>query len=450
MNEIASPSRREFLKQNGLAGAGLVLGTAGLLRAEELANKPDTLHIAIIGCGLQGRTLLDAMADIPGIRVRCVCDIWSYNLRKMVEKIRVRQGEQPTAYADFEDMLAKEKDLDAAIVTTPDFWHAPHTIACLESGLHVYCEKMMSNTLEGARSMVVAAEKTKRLCQIGHQRRSNPLYRHTAGKLLGEKRILGQILAVDARWIRTKTSSSDIAVPAALHLPPDVLKKYGYQDMRRFLNWRWFFDLSGGLISDLGAHQIDVFNWYLGAVPSRVSATGGKRIFQDRDHFDQIMTMMEYAQPDGGVCRVSYQIICGSSGGGGNHETFLGSEGTIVASEDAAKTAIYREADAPFWDAHVLAGLLTSSVGASGKNSSSTGGISAYESESPEKFMLPVALETPRHTPHLVNFFNAIRGNGTLNCDARTAFLSEAVIHFINPAASKGEPVNITEKQLSL
>jgi len=73
-------------------------------------------------------------------------------------------------------MLDKEQDLDAVIVATPDFWHSPHTVACLEAGLHVYCEKAMSNTLDGARKMVLAARKTKRLLQIGHQRRSNPKY----------------------------------------------------------------------------------------------------------------------------------------------------------------------------------------------------------------------------------------------------------------------------------
>ena len=73
-------------------------------------------------------------------------------------------------------MLSDEKDLDAVIIATPDFWHAEQTIACLKAGLHVYCEKEMSNTLEGARKMVQAAKQTGKLLQIGHQRRSNPRY----------------------------------------------------------------------------------------------------------------------------------------------------------------------------------------------------------------------------------------------------------------------------------
>ena len=75
-------------------------------------------------------------------------------------------------------MLDKEKQLDAVIIATPDFWHAQHTIDCLKAGKHVYCEKEMSNTLEGARSMVLAQRETGKLLQIGHQRRSNPRYLH--------------------------------------------------------------------------------------------------------------------------------------------------------------------------------------------------------------------------------------------------------------------------------
>lgn len=447
--ENDAQTRRDFIRRNGCAGAGLILGAPSMLRAADVTS-PDLLRVAIIGFGAQGEHLMESMANLPGIRLDAVCDIWPSRLRKGVEKIRVRQGEAPRGYADVAEMLEKEKQLDAAIIATPDFWHAPHAILCMEAGLHVYCEKMMSNTLEGARSIVKAAERCGKLCQIGHQRRSNPVYRHIAMKLLKDHRLIGRVLSADARWIRTKSASADITVPAALQLPADILKQYGYQDMRHFLNWRWFEELSGGPISDLGAHQIDIFNWFLGSVPKRLFAIGGKRLFENRDHFDQVMVMFEYPQADGGVCRVNYQIVCGTSGGGGNHETFLGSEGTIVASEQAGKSSVYREPDAPFWDDLVVDGVLSSSMTANENKSRKNTLIESYESEAPEKYMLPVRLEGSRHTPHLRNFFESIRGREKLNCDARTAFLSEAVIHWINPAAIKGEPLVLEERHLSL
>ena len=100
-------------------------------------------------------------------------------------------------------MLDKEKDLQAVIIATPDFWHSEHTVACLKAGLHVYCEKEMSNTLEGARKMVQAAKETGKLLQIGHQRRSNPRYLHCYNKLLKEAGILGRITTINGQWNRS-------------------------------------------------------------------------------------------------------------------------------------------------------------------------------------------------------------------------------------------------------
>ena len=82
-------------------------------------------------------------------------------------------------------MLEKEK-LDAVFVSTPDFWHAPHSVMAMEAGCAVYCEKMMSDTLEGARRIVAAMDRTGQLCQIGHQRRSNPRYRFALEQLTVE------------------------------------------------------------------------------------------------------------------------------------------------------------------------------------------------------------------------------------------------------------------------
>ena len=79
------------------------------------------------------------------------------------------------------------------IIATPDFMHAEHTNAALKAGKHVYCEKLMSNTVEGARAMVVAARETKKLLQLGHQRRSNPRYQHARDKIVTGNRLLGRV-----------------------------------------------------------------------------------------------------------------------------------------------------------------------------------------------------------------------------------------------------------------
>ncbi len=142
-------NRRSFLHTTAAAGAGLafspvVLGSAG-------GGKPDDINIALLGCGAQGQVLMNSMLKIPGIRFKAVCDIWKAFNQKRVSRLLKRYRHENNTYVDYEEMLAKEKDLDAVIIATPDFWHSPHTVACLEAGLNVYCEKEMSNTLEGAK-----------------------------------------------------------------------------------------------------------------------------------------------------------------------------------------------------------------------------------------------------------------------------------------------------------
>ena len=128
----------------------------------------------------------------PTIRVQAVCDIYPYNLRYTSNRLK-RQGHPANAYEDYREMLDKEKNLHAVIVATPDWMHAEHTIACMEAGLHVYCEKTMSNSIEKAREMVLAARRTGKLLQIGHQRRSNPRYQYGVNKIIYGNRVLGRI-----------------------------------------------------------------------------------------------------------------------------------------------------------------------------------------------------------------------------------------------------------------
>jgi predicted dehydrogenase len=450
-------NRRDFLSRSVAGvGAGLVLGAPSLSRAQGADG--DKLHVALVGMGKQGRVLFEAMSNIPGLHFQAVCDIWDYNQKGGVAKVRALQGHTPKGYSDLDEMLATEKGLDAAVVATPDFWHSPHTVKCLEAGLHVYCEKMMSNTIDGARAMVKAMEKTGKLCQIGHQRRSNPRYRYTLDQLINGNKICGQIVNVNAQWNRAVNSSQDIAFNPKLAIAPEVLAKYGFQDMHKFMNWRLYRDLSGGPISDLGAHQIDIFNWFLGTLPKSVYASGGNDFFKDREHFDNVMAIFDYDTPQGGV-RAFYQVLTTTSAGGGYWESFMGSEANIKISEQTAYSSIYREDSAPSWDPLVERGFLKRKA-APPKPEASAGAIASYESKPPEGFELPGdlpviqtsggAVTKPPHQPHLENFFAAVRGKEKLNCDARHAFESEAPIYWVNPSALQHQPIVFTPEHLSV
>jgi predicted dehydrogenase len=437
-------TRRDFLSKSlAGAGAGLVLGAPNILRAANQATGSDTINVALVGFGKQCReALFVAMKNIPGLRFQAVCDIWDYNLQNAVKAITAYQGNKPNAYTDIDDMLAKEKGLDVAIVATPDFWHSPHTVKCLEAGLHVYCEKMMAHTIEAARDMVRAMEKTGKLCQIGHQRRSNPRYRFTYNRL--------QIVNVNGQWNRSLGASNDIGYSKKLAIDPSILKQYGFKDMHQFMNWRTYRDLSGGPISDLGAHQIDIFNWFLGTAPKRVYASGGNSFFKEREHFDNVMCIFDYDTPQGEV-RAFYQVLTTTSYGRGFYESFMGTEASIRISEIATTTAIYRESGGhvPDWGDLVEQGYLVRKP-APPKPEASSDAIASYASAAPEEFDLPGGFAKPAHQPHLENFFDAVRGKAKLNCDARHAFESEAPIFWVNPSALSKQPIDFKSEHLTV
>ena len=440
-------SRREFLaKTAGGISAGLVLGAPNILRAANTAGS-DAIHVALVGFGKQGGVLFDSLKNIPGLQFQAVCDISKDRQNSYRSSSRGHPGASSTTfYMDIDDMLAKEKGLDAVVVATPDFWHSPHTVKCLEAGLNVYCEKMMSNTIDGARAMVKAMEKSDKLCQIGHQRRSNPRYLFTHNKLINGKKICGQITNINGQWNRSLRASQDIS--SKIKIPDDVLKRYGFKDVHQYLNWRTYRDLSGGPISDLGAHQIDVFNWFLGTAPKRVYATGGNSYFKEREQFDNVMCLFDYDTPQGEV-RAFYEVLTTTSYGGGFFESFMGTEASIKISEIAATSGIYREDSAPSWDELVDKGYLVRKP-APPKPEAGADVVKSYESAAPEIFDLPGDFGKPAHQPHLENFFAAVRGQTKLNCDARHAFESEAPIFWVNPSARSGQPITLTSEHLSV
>jgi predicted dehydrogenase len=392
------------------------------------------INVALLGAGAQGQVLMDAMMRIPGLRFRAVCDVWAeYNLRRVVNSLK-KFNHSPNGYEDHREMLDKEKELDAVIVATPDFWHAPHTIDCLKAGKHVYCEKEMSNTLEGARSMVLAARETGKLLQIGHQRRSNPRYLHCYEKLLGEANLLGRIVTVNGQWNRAV--APDLGAPDRYAIPEARLKQYGFKDMHQFRNWRWYKGLGGGPIVDLGSHQIDIYSWFLGANPSGVMASGGLLYHDPATHewYDTVMAVYDFDTPKGPV-KAFYQTQT-TNGSQGYFENFMGDQGTLLISESEVNYAgqLYRDPNAPAWDTWIQKGYVTAPKLQETKEKEDGAVADVRESVSPDQHTVPVVLRDPYHQPHLQNFFDAVRGKATLNCPPEIGYESAVAVLKVNEA----------------
>ena len=445
--------RRDFIQ--GVAGVP-VLGLFGYalhkeskfkkaqkeakLGAEEPVADQEKLNVALLGVGAQGTVLLNAMLKIPNINIKAVCDIWTEYNQKRAVNLLTKYKFDVTGYEDYRDMLEKEKDLHAVVIATPDFWHSRHTIDCLQAGLNVYCEKEMSNTLEGARQMVLAARETGKLLQIGHQRRSHPRYIHCYEKIIKEADLLGRIVTINGQWNRSV--QEDIGWPNRYEIPADRLSQFGYKSMQQFRNWRWYKGLGGGPIVDLGSHQIDIYNWFLQASPKAVIASGGVDYFDKQSHewYDTVMAIYEY-ETEQGVARAYYQTQT-TNGSQGYFENFMGDKGTLVISESEANYpgSIYRQPDAPPWDEWVQKGYVSApKIQLQKQELDLREKMDVRESISPDEHQIPIEFYDPYHKPHLQNFFNACRGEEKLNCPAEIGYETAVAVLKVNEAIQAGK-----------
>jgi predicted dehydrogenase len=491
-------SCREFLKTTGIVGAGLVL--APTLLSAETPPPSDDLNVAIIGCGTQGLILLEQAVKIPGVRFRAVCDIWPYSQKYGAGRLKMHKH-TVNVYADYQDMLAKEKDLQAAIVASPDWMHAEHTIACMKAGLHVYCEAPISNDLAQARQMAVMAQEMERFLQIGQQRRSDPRYLLCRDRFMGEGGVLGRITHAYSQWniplgddtglsgrlpenrtvySHRNASGSGYGLrrhPKGQDLDTATLTKYGYDTMDRFRDWRWYKKFGGGPLMELGAAQIDVMTWLLGSRPSAVMASGGTDFFTQYgwEWPDNAFAICDFPTPQG-LVRATYQFQL-TNGAGRHFETFMGTDGTLEISEipehfrfcpDINLTGTDPTDPIPLWKQYVKKGMLkVVDYGAEfGDYTYYVGDYLVIPSERADGFPLlsckysegsrfycePVDAEAARDprssaadeglTPHLRNFFDTLRGKATLNCPAQVGYATTVQVLKIYEAMAAGKKMS--------
>jgi predicted dehydrogenase len=449
-------TRRDFLRATAAAGAALAAAPTSLPAAETAPAPTATaaappvkeLAVALIGCGMQGLILIDQVMRIDGIRLAAVCDIWPYSQRYATGRIEAC-GKTATVYADYRDMLKKEKGLDAVLIASPDFCHSEQAAACLAAGLHVYCEEPMAPTAKEARDMVSAACTAKRLLQVGYQRRSSPRYL-AVQEYLAKQKAIGSILSVAAQWNRL--GGIGRGWPRDQGLSADDLKKYGYDTMDRFRDWLWFKPFSAGPMSRLGGRQLDALSWLLGAPPRAILATAARHSAAKADWPDAYGVLAEWEIPDGQARRTvigRYQILQGSTYKGFSEE-LTGTEGCIQVSEAQPPARLIREndTDMPDWEKALVKGRITGVP-----QMLISGGIDRDEDEFyvkppsyalPENrdYLLPVT-ERPYFQPHLENFFTAIRQGTPLACPGETGYQALVTALAVNQAVETGKRVEL-------
>lgn len=244
------------------------LVTAASAAAVRGAN--DRIRGAIIGAGGRGR-LLTAESKEIGVEMAAVCDVYKPNLEAGLKAASTGAK----AYSDYRKLL-EDKSLDVVLVATPDHWHAQMVIDAVHAGKDVYVEKPMAHTPEEGYRIIEAVRRTKRVVQVGTQRRSFPLF-HEARQLMASSDI-GDVRLVNGWWYNHQASvrqgkfEGEIDWKAWLGTAP---KRDA--DPARFFNWYYYWDYSGGLMIGQAAHIVDSIHWFMNSgIPSAVVVGGGR------------------------------------------------------------------------------------------------------------------------------------------------------------------------------
>jgi predicted dehydrogenase len=288
-------------------------------------GKSDLIRIGVIGIGVRGVQLLRSMGFAekkwvennldsngnPNVRLKsfieqeelnieitAVCDVFDLHLEKGIEISKYNKknndfsGKPAKGYKNYKDLL-DDKNVDAVIVTTPDFWHGPISVAAIDAGKHVYCEKCMTRTEEETHELYrKTKENPKYVLQVGHQYHQNSCF-YKAKELIN-KNAIGKVTLVE-----TTTSRNTPHGAWTRHMNGDGTAKPGDPrsidwdlflgdrpkvpfDLDRYYNWTKFWDYGTGLAGQLMGHEYDAANQLLDlGIPESVSAEGGIYFHKD-------------------------------------------------------------------------------------------------------------------------------------------------------------------------
>ena len=394
-------TRRGFMKSMA-AGAAVIPVSAAVYYGYDQWKGNKAVRTALIGCGDEGGVLVGdhnpAFNDIVA-----VCDLRPYNLERIFtgEPSGPRKGlnkkygdDAAKKIAKFDDVkkLLAEKDklgLEAVIIATPLNTHDKILKLCMDAGLHVFCEKLMARTITRCKDMIKYAKDKALLLGIGHQRHYSTLYAHATEVV--NSGVLGEIKHIRCQWPRNNSwpftatdeekkkfaTGNDLDgkpfdIPfyrdgwckpilaqdaEALIKDPSSMKEYGYESVTELARWRLYDKTGGGLMAELGSHQLDASSIFLGHVhPLAVSGIGGKFFYgpgrNDRESDDGVFVTFEFPGPKhpkagkGGtdpsdVVVVSYESF-NTNGFEKYGECLMGSRGTMVV-EMEAEVYLYKE-----------------------------------------------------------------------------------------------------------
>jgi len=308
-------SRRDFIAKSTLAAAGIGLGAGTFPASGNVLGANDKIRVGFIGLGNRGSQLLELFMSNPDCEVAALCDVYQPYLSRNRSEVAQRyildmpgqipqMGEKfptkPTLYKDWRKML-EDKSIDAAVIATPDHWHALQTIAAIQAGKDVYVEKPLTITIREGRKMVEAQAASKQVVAVGLNRRGNPVYRQLAKDIPAGK--IGKVTyacacRVNGMFPDGVGKMNPENPPANFDwdawLGPRAYRPYQYNIAP--YKFRWWNDYSSQM-GNWGVHYMDVIRWMMGEkAPVAISAHGGQyALTHDADIPDTMQVTYEFA-----------------------------------------------------------------------------------------------------------------------------------------------------------
>jgi predicted dehydrogenase len=279
------PTRREFAVKAGIA--------ATAFSYSRVLGANDRVRMGYIGLGNRGDQVHDGFLEHGDQVTAAVCDLRDDYMDFAIRKSRAT----PKKYNDYRKLL-EDKEVDAVAIATPDHWHALQFIDACRVGKDVYVEKPLSLTVVEGRRMVEVARETKRVTQVGIHRRSGKFLQEAAEFVRSGG--IGHVTMARGFHIMNQWPNG-IGSPPDSNPPSEAewdawlgpAPKVRYNPNRTFYNFRWFYNYSGGQLTNFGVHYIDMLRWCLGKdYPQSVVAMGGKYVMKDNREIPDTMEVI--------------------------------------------------------------------------------------------------------------------------------------------------------------
>ena len=318
-------TRRNFI-------GNVATGLAGSLATGRVMGANDRIRLGIIGIGERGTQIAREAIACPNTEFVAFADVYTRRLED-AKKL----APDAKTYLDYRHLL-EDKSLDAVLIATPQHLHAECFVAALDAGKHVYQEKTMAFTVEHAKQMRAAHQKASRLTvQIGHQSCSSGQVTDAANYLASGT--VGKVTAIHGHMFRnTPHGKPQWARPVYPDMTPEnILWKQFLGgaperefDAQRYINWRYFWDYSGGNVYENMCHQIAFWYKVMGLqIPQAVNMTGGIYLWKDGREVPDTMNV-SMVHPE--------EVLFSWDSGFGNNqlgstEDVLGTDGTIAKGQ---------------------------------------------------------------------------------------------------------------------